>query len=273
MIKNIRVAVCGAAGRMGREVVRAVIEAEGIDLAAAIDHHEIGQDAGELAGCPRIGVPIQADMRSTLESASVDVSVDFTLPDSVKENILLCTELGIHVVVGTTGLGADTIIELDEKSKAEGTGVFIAPNFAIGAVLMMQFAAQAAKYMPDVQIIELHHEKKVDSPSGTALLTAQKIGEARLAAGVNPVDMPANLIEKSKGALGACDAITGNVPIHSVRLPGFVAHQEVIFGGVGQSLTIRHDSLDRRSFMPGVVLAVRKVHELHGVVVGLEKLL
>ena len=182
-------------------------------------------------------------------------------------------ELGVHVVVGTTGLGADAISELYEKSKSRGVGVFIAPNFAIGAVLMMQFAAQAAKYMPDVQIIELHHEKKLDSPSGTALLTAQKIAAARHESGAAPLELPENRVEKSPGALGARDDGTGDIPIHSVRLPGFVAHQEVIFGGVGQTLTLRHDSLDRRSFMPGVILAVRKVQSLRGVVIGLEKLL
>ncbi len=258
---------------MGLEVVRAIIEVEGYDLAAAIDHHCVGKDAGELAGCPIIGIPIQTDLKAALEISRSQVLVDFTLPDSVFSNILTCIELGVHVVVGTTGLGKEAVKELNEKSLTKGTGVFIAPNFAIGAVLMMQFAAQAAKYMPDVQIIELHHEKKIDSPSGTALLTAQKIAAARIEASVSPIELPKNLVEKSPGALGARDTGTGDVPIHSVRLPGFVAHQEVIFGGVGQSLTIRHDSLDRRSFMPGVILAVCKVQSLRGVVVGLEKLL
>ena len=273
MSENIRTAVCGAAGRMGREVVRAIIEAKGYDLAAAIDQHAEGQDAGKLAGCPIIGIPLQTDLKSALKSSNAHVLVDFTLPDSVMNNILISIEMGVHVVVGTTGLGADAIAELDEKSKARGTGVFIAPNFAIGAVLMMQFAAQAAKYMPDVQIIELHHEKKLDSPSGTALLTAQKIAAARREAGATPLELPKNIVEKSPGALGARDSGTEGIPIHSVRLPGFVAHQEVIFGGVGQTLTIRHDSLDRQSFMPGVLLAVGKVQSLRGVVIGLEKLL
>src|SRR5581483_7750349 len=140
-------------------------------------------------------------------------------------------------------------------------------------VLMMQFAAQAARYLPDVEIIELHHEKKLDSPSGTALLTAQKIAEARREAQIVPQPQPSGLIEKAKGARGARGAETGDIPIHSVRLPGFVAHQEVIFGGPGQILTLRHDSTDRRSFMPGVILAIRKVRSLNGLVVGLENLL
>ena len=138
---------------------------------------------------------------------------------------------------------------------------------------MMQFAAQAAKYLPDVEILELHHEKKLDSPSGTALLTAQKIAQARTEAQSRPQPIPAGLVEKAPGARGARSEATGDVPIHSVRLPGFVAHQEVIFGGVGQILTLRHDSTDRRSFMPGVVLAIRNVRRLNGLVVGLESLL
>ena len=172
--------------------------------------------------------------------------------------------------MGTTGLNPKDLAELSELSEAAATPVFIAPNFAIGAVLMMQFAAAAAKFMPDVEIIELHHDKKLDSPSGTALLTAQRIGEAREAAGVTPTPIPDGLIEKSPGARGARAENTGDVPVHSVRLQGFVAHQEVIFGGPGQVLTIRHDSIDRKSFMPGVVLAARKVRSLKGVVIGLE---
>jgi 4-hydroxy-tetrahydrodipicolinate reductase len=258
---------------MGREVTRAVAEAGDLALVAAIDRQETGRDAGELAGIGVIGLPIEADLAAALARTQADVLVDFTLPDSVLTNAKTALAQGVSPVIGTTGLSAENLAELDRLAREKGVGAFVAPNFAIGAVLMMQFAAQAAKYLPDVEIIELHHEKKLDSPSGTALLTAQKIAAARQEAGAEPIPPPAGLVEKAPGARGARTETTGNVPIHSVRLPGFVAHQEVIFGGMGQVLTLRHDSLDRRSFMPGVLLAVRNVRGLAGLVVGLENLL
>lgn len=269
----IRVAVSGAAGRMGRAVVRAVQAADGLLLVAAIDHQEIGEDVGTLAGIGSLGVRIGDNLEAELERQKPDVLVDFTLPAGVLANLRTALRLGVSPVVGTTGLSRDDLAGLDILARAQGVGAFVAPNFAIGAVLLMQFAAQAAKYLPDVEIIEFHHDRKLDSPSGTALLTAQKIAEARLVAGVVPLAVPEGLIEKAAGARGARDAVTGDVPIHSVRLPGFVAHQEVIFGGQGQILTLRHDSIDRGSFMPGVVLAVRKVRALTGLIVGLENLL
>jgi 4-hydroxy-tetrahydrodipicolinate reductase len=269
----IRVAVSGAAGRMGREVVKAVQAAEGLQLVAAIDHHGIGTDIGPLAGIGATGVLIGDDLEAELAAHQPDVLVDFTLPDSVLANLRTTLMLGVSPVVGTTGLSQMDLAGLDALARAQGVGAFVAPNFALGAVLLMQFAAQAAKYLPDVEIIELHHDRKLDSPSGTALLTAQKIAAARQEAGVAPLAVPAGLVEKAPGARGARDAVTGDVPIHSVRLSGFVAHQEVIFGGQGQILTLRHDSIDRGSFMPGVVLAVRKVRGLTGLVVGLENLL
>jgi 4-hydroxy-tetrahydrodipicolinate reductase len=270
---GITVAVSGAAGRMGREVVRAMAEAGDLELVAALDVHEVGADAGSLSGAGSNGVLIEGDLDAALARTRPQVLVDFTLPDSVLANLRTALALGVSPVVGTTGLSAENLAEIDRTARDRGIGAFVAPNFAIGAVLMMQFAAQAAKYLPDVEIIELHHEKKVDSPSGTALLTAQKIGQARRAASVGPVPAPSGLVEKAPGARGARNEVTGDVPIHSVRLPGFIAHQEVIFGGIGQILTLRHDSIDRRSFMPGVILAVRKVRDLTGLVVGLENLL
>jgi 4-hydroxy-tetrahydrodipicolinate reductase len=269
----IRVAVSGAAGRMGREVVRAVLTAEGLQLVAAIDHHGVGTDVGPQAGAGATDVRIGDDLEAELTQHKPDVLVDFTLPGSVLANLQTALKLGVSPVVGTTGLSLDDLASLDALAIAQGLGAFVAPNFALGAVLLMQFAAQAAKYLPDVEIIELHHDRKLDSPSGTALLTAQKIAEARQAANVKPLAVPDGLVEKAPGARGARDAVTGDVPIHSVRLPGFVAHQEVIFGGQGQVLTLRHDSIDRGSFMPGVILAVRKVRSLTGLVIGLENLL
>ncbi len=268
-----RVVVCGAVGRLGREVVRAIFEAEGLEMVAAIDVVSVGAEIGELAGVGAIGVAVESDLQTAIARTSPQVLVDFTLPGSVKANALVALEHGVALVIGTTGLSASDLETLDALAREKGVGVFIAPNFAIGAVLAMQFAAQAARYLPDVEIIELHHEKKLDSPSGTALLTAQKIAQARKVAGTSPIPTPPNTIEKAPGARGARHENTGDIPVHSVRLPGFVAHQEVIFGGTGEILTIRHDSVHRNSFMPGVVLAVRKVGGLHGLVVGLENLL
>ncbi|HEV3127709.1 MAG TPA: dihydrodipicolinate reductase C-terminal domain-containing protein [Solirubrobacteraceae bacterium] len=218
----IRVAVAGAAGRMGESVCRAVETAEDMELTGRAD--------------PRLGTPV-ADV---LDQA--DVLVDFTVPDTALANARQAVAAGVHVVIGTTGFDLQALKEL------RGANVFVAPNFAIGAVLMMQFAAQAARHMAKAEIIELHHDGKVDAPSGTAKRTARLMAEAA-----------PNLAE---------------VPIHSVRLPGLVAHQEVILGDVGQTLTIRHDSIDRESFMPGVLLAVRRVGSLSdSPVIGLEKLL
>jgi 4-hydroxy-tetrahydrodipicolinate reductase len=265
--QEIRVAVCGAAGRMGREVVRAVAEAEGLTLVAAIDRSETGKDAGELVGAGNLGVAMETDLAAALARSGAQVVVDFTVPASAMGNIRTALEAKVCPVVGTTGLTPPDIEQVRKWTEEAGIGALIAPNFAIGAVLMMQFAAQAAKYMPDVEIIEMHHEKKLDSPSGTALMTAQKIAEGRAQ---SPLSAPQGTIEKISGGRGA---VTDEIHIHSVRLPGYVASQEVIFGGLGQTLSLRHDSLDRRSFMPGVVLAVRKVVGLKGLVVGLEHLL
>lgn len=263
----IQVAVTGAAGRMGREVVRAIMEAEDMRLAAAIDPVAVGQDVGEVAGVGRLDKPIQGDLATALTARNVDVLVDFTVPSSALGNIRASLQAGVSPVVGTTGLSAEDLKNVEHWAREAGVGAIIAPNFAIGAVLMMQFAEQAARYLPDVEIIELHHENKLDSPSGTALMTARKIVAGRTS---SPTPPSAGAVEKIPGARGA--EMEG-IHIHSVRLPGFVAHQEVIFGGAGQTLSIRHDSTDRRSFMPGVLLAVRKVRQLNGLVIGLEHLL
>ena len=220
----IRVAVAGAAGRMGQAVCEAVEGAEDTELAAKAD--------------PALGVEL-ADVLG-----GADVVVDFTTPDTALTNAEACLRAGVHVVVGTTGFDLDALETAAEGSTAN---CFIAPNFAIGAVLLMEVSQTIAEHMPECEIVELHHDRKLDAPSGTAKRTAELI-----------------------------DAAGGNVhrPIHSVRLPGLVAHQEVIFGGEGQTLSIRHDSIDRRSFMPGVLLAVRKVGSLEDrFTVGLEKLL
>ena len=244
----IRVLVCGARGRMGREVVRAVSDAADMTVAAEVD-------AGE-------------DLAAALARALPDVMVDFTVPEAALPNLRAALEAGVIPLVGTTGLGPADIDEVRALCARHGTAALIAPNFALGAVLLMRFAAEAARYLPDVEIIELHHEKKLDAPSGTAAKTAEMIAAARQAA---PAGEPPGAFEKNPGARGGRAA--GDIPVHSVRLPGFVASQEVLFGAPGQRLSLRHDSIDRTSFMPGVLLAIRRASSLAGLVYGLEELL
>ena len=260
----VRVAVCGAAGRMGREVVKAVHGDPECELVGAVDVAAHAEDAGVVAGVGETGVRI-ASLEDVLGSARAEVIVDFTRAEAAFGNAQAALRAGIAPVIGTTGMSAEQVRTLAKL--AEGVGALLAPNFAIGAVLMMVFARQAARYMPEVEIIELHHEKKVDAPSGTAMRTAQMILEAR---GERTAERPAEEDIKVTGARGG--DVEG-IHIHSVRLPGYVAHQEVIFGGLGQTLSLRHDSIDRTSFMPGVLLAAKRVRSLGGLVVGLENLL
>lgn len=252
----IRVGVLGAGGRMGRAVCHAVAEADGLELVAAVDPNAAGEQID--------GVEVAQD-HDALTDAGVEVCVDFTRPSAVADNIRWLLEHGIHAVVGTTGLSDDDLADIERRAGGGDARVFLAPNFAIGAVLMMRFATEAARHMPDVEIIELHHDGKADAPSGTALRTADLIAKAR-----GDADEPV-MGEVIDGARGADRE---RIRVHSVRLPGLVAHQEVLLGGEGQLLTIRHDSYDRTSFMPGVILAVRRVPDLPDpVTVGLEVLL
>lgn len=260
----IRVAVSGAAGRMGREVVRAILAEPDMTLAAAFDLVSTDADAGALAGLSPCGVTIGALSADALKAAQADVLVDFSAPSSAAANATAALTAGAAAVIGTTGLTAQDMAQIEQTVERLETPALIVPNFALGAVLMMRFAADAARYMPDVEIIELHHDGKLDAPSGTARLTAERIARAR------PNGWASNRHEEPAPARG--DSVCG-IPVHSVRLPGLVAHQEVILGALGQTLTIRHDSTDRRSFMPGVLLAVRHVRRLSGVVVGLDRLL
>jgi 4-hydroxy-tetrahydrodipicolinate reductase len=244
----INVAVIGAQGRMGSEVCRAVETADGLNLVAAVD--------------------VDDDLKA-LAQAKAAVAVDFTHPDAVMDNVRWCIDQGIHTVVGTTGLDEDRLAQIRAwLDDAPGIGVLVAPNFSIGAVLMMRFAAEAARHFESAEIIELHHVNKADAPSGTARRTASLIAQARREAGLG--DSPDATTTELPGARGA--GVDG-VRVHAVRLAGLVAHQEVLLGGHGETLTIRHDSLDRASFMPGVLLAVRVVGERPGLTVGLEPLL
>jgi len=260
----IRVLISGAGGKMGGEVVRAIAAADGMQVVAAVDP---GVAGCLIAAADGEHVECQASLAEAITASHPDVMVDFTHPTVVESNLRIALAAGVDCVVGTTGLSEETLAELSELAP-EGTCLFFAPNFAIGAVLMMQFAEKAARFMPYVEITELHHDKKADAPSGTAIRTARLIAAARSEAPVTPgreTELP--------GMEGARGALVEGVSVHSIRLPGLVAHQEVLFGGQGQTLTIRHDSIDRTSFMPGVVLAVREVGSRSGIVVGLEKLM
>ena len=247
--RPLAVAVIGANGRMGSTVCRAVEAAPDLRLVGRYDQ---GDDLGDLGGA--------------------DVVVEFSVPDASLRNVLACVERGVHVVVGTTGWGdvklarlAAAVTAAPPSRGGTGVGVLIAPNFALGAILMMNFAAQAARFFESVEVVELHHPAKVDAPSGTAARTADLIGAARDAAGLGPV--PDATTQDPDGARGA--RVHG-IPVHALRVRGLVAHQEVIFGNVGETLTIRHDSLDRESFMAGVLTGVRRVADHPGVTVGLE---
>ena len=259
------VIVNGACGRMGQAVLKAVQEADGLELVGAVDIKG-GADTGSLVGLPANGILVETDLEALLARKKPEVMVDFTRPDVVFGNVMTALAHKTSPVVGTTGLSDDQKAEIAKAAEENDTPAFIAPNFAIGAVLLMVMSRQAAKYMTDVEIIELHHDKKLDAPSGTAIQTAAMIAEVRKAHKQGNPDE----FEKLEGARGADYE---GMHIHSVRLPGYVAHQEVIFGGLGQMLTIRHDSMNRESFMPGVVLAAKKVRSLKGLTVGLDKLL
>jgi len=261
----IRVGVMGACGKMGQMVCRTVADAGDLRLAAAIDRSRIGQSIGPLIGHPKLDVPVTEELDRLLE-AEVEVAVDFTHPGVVMDNVRWCVMHAINVVVGTTGLTDEDLEQIRALIDAEGgeSNVIVAPNFALGAVLMQRFAAMAAPFFPAVEIIELHHDQKADAPSGTALATARRLVEARGTAYHGPDD------ETLEGVRGG--DLEG-VRVHSVRLPGLVAHQEVILGGQGQTLTIRHDSTDRSSFMPGVLMAIRAVPRRPGLTVGLDPLL
>jgi len=250
---------------MGQMVCRTVADQGDMVLVAAIDRSHTGESIGKMIGHPRVDVPISDELDRLLE-AEVEVAVDFTHPEVVLDNVRWCVSHAINLVVGTTGLTAEDLDEIRELIEGEGgePNVIVAPNFALGAVLMQHFAAIAARFFPAVEIIELHHDAKADAPSGTSLATARRLEEERSAAYRGP---EAESVEGVRG--GEVDGIR----IHSVRLPGLVAHQEVIFGGQGQTLTIRHDSVDRGSFMPGVLLAIKTVLTRPGLTVGLDSLL
>ncbi|WP_040951159.1 4-hydroxy-tetrahydrodipicolinate reductase [Gorillibacterium massiliense] len=259
----IKVAVSGAGGRMGREVVKMVLNHPEFELAAAIDRAGEGMDAGSLVGLKECGVKVVADLELALVETKPDVLVDFTVPQTVLENTKTAIKHKVRPVIGTTGFKPEDIEELDKQCREQGIGGIIAPNFSIGAILMMKFAAQAAKYMPHVEIIEYHGDQKLDAPSGTAVKTAEWIAQ-------NREEFRQGNPREEETIEGARGGLYNGFRIHSVRLPGVFAQQEVIFGGDGQTLKIRHDSYDRAGYMPGVAIAVKKAVELTGIVYGFE---
>lgn len=269
----IPVVVNGAAGKMGREVVKAVANAADLLLVGAVDRNPnyLGQDAGEVAGCGALEVPIVDDLQSILVLATQHkvqgVMVDFTHPDGVYENVRTAIAYGVRPIVGTTGLSPKQIEELKEFAEKASTGCLIIPNFSLGMVLLQQAAITASQYFDHVEIIELHHNQKADAPSGTAIKTAEML--ANLGKTYNPSQVKET--ETIPGARGGLAA--DNIRIHSIRLPGLIAHQEVIFGSPGEIYTLRHDTSDRACYMPGVLLSIRKVTTLQSLVYGLEKLL
>lgn len=252
----IKVAVAGCAGRMGTAAANAVMAAEDMELVCGIDPFAAGKD---------LGYTTFESIEEALNEAVFDVLVDFTAPNVVEGTLRKALPMGVDCVVGTTGLSNEKLDELAKLAK-DDTCLFYAPNFTTGAVLMMQFAKAAAPFFPEAEVIELHHCNKKDAPSGTAVRTAQIISEAR----DGRVSAAPGAETEIEGAEGARGALVDGVPVHSVRSMGYVASQEVIFGSMGQTLTIRHDSWDRESYMPGVLLGVRSVGERSGLIVGLE---
>ncbi|MDD3146641.1 MAG: 4-hydroxy-tetrahydrodipicolinate reductase [Candidatus Riflebacteria bacterium] len=248
-MKRKKIAVIGCAGKMGQVVCRYLLSHNNYELAAGIDTNRAGDDLGAVLGLGATGILISQNLQTTISETHIDAAIDFTTPDTVVANAAVCLQAKVAVLIGTTGISQEDQVKLDNLAQKMATGVMIVPNFAIGAILMMDFARKAARFMKSAEIIELHHPQKLDKPSGTAIRTRQ------------------NILEE----LGISDESSPDeVPIHSVRLPGLVAHQEVIFGDIGQTLTIRHDSLNRDSFMPGIGLALEQLHSFTGLRVGLE---
>lgn len=264
----IRVVVTGAYGKMGREVIKTILGTEDMELVGAVDRQGSEEDIGALVGIGNTDITVQKDLEDVLIRTRPDVAVDFTGPQAVYQNTMITINHRVRPVVGTTGMGNSEISEIVAESEKYGVGGVIAPNFAIGALLMIRFASEAVRYFPHVEIIELHHNQKQDAPSGTAIKTAEAVFEmmdSQFQKGL------AGEIENIKCARGG--EFAGGIRIHSVRLPGLIAHQEVIFGGLGQTLTIRHDSISRESFMPGVLFGIRKSIYLKKVVYGLDKMM
>lgn len=258
-----KVIVSGALGRMGTEICKAVDGAADLELVGGVD---VMAPDGATVGEGK--APVFTSLDDAIKETSPDVMIDFTRPDAAEGNLRCALGAGVHCVLGTTGLSEEKLHTIYQEAAQDGAHLFHAPNFTTGAVLMMLFSQQAAKYFPDAEVIELHHDGKKDAPSGTAVRTARMIAAAR----DNVSEAPGKETELD-GMEGARGALVDGVPVHSVRTAGYVAHQEVIFGSAGQTLTIRHDSIDRSSYMPGILMAVRAVGDIDGILIGLENLM
>jgi len=265
-MKKIKVGVMGACGKMGQEICKTILDDADLELAAAIDVINQGYDIGLLVGRPQVGVTIESNFNSVVQSTKLDVLVDFTNAQALLNNVPKALSQGINLVIGTTGLTSEEIEGIQIMAMDNNVGVFIAPNFAIGAVLMIKFAKEAAEYFPHIEIIEKHHDQKLDAPSGTAIKTLEEISKVRM-----PLKQ-GNLKEYEK-IPGVRGGDYQGIKVHSMRMPGLIAHHEIVFGGIGQTLTIKHDSLSRESFMPGIILACKKVITWKGLIYGLENLL
>ncbi|WP_078380207.1 4-hydroxy-tetrahydrodipicolinate reductase [Sutcliffiella halmapala] len=266
-MKTIKIILAGPRGRMGREAVELIHRTEHFELVACLDRVNEGKKLSEIGGFPPIDAPIYHNPVACFQNVEADVLIDLTTPEIGKLHTKLALEYGVRPVVGTTGFTDEELKELAELAEEKKTGVIIAPNFAVGAILMMKFAQMAAKHLEDVEIIELHHDRKLDAPSGTALKTAELISQTRTPKRQGHPEE----VQQLAGARGA--ETKDGIRIHSVRLPGLVAHQEVIFGGEGQSLSIKHDSYNRASFMSGIKLSVETIMTLDVLVYGLENII
>lgn len=262
---RIRVAVAGANGRMGRETCRAILGSQDLELVLAVDKSP-DPDLSKILGIDATGLVMEDKLGAGLDRVGADVLVDFTAASAAPVHAEMAIKRQVAPVIGTTGLDKESLRALASLAGEQKVPGLYVPNFAIGAVLMMKFAETAARWLPDVEIVEMHHDRKEDAPSGTSMLTAEMIASARKG---DPTHKP-RPVYKVEGVRGGSHHA---VPIHSVRLPGLLAHQQVMFGGHGELLTLRHDSIDRASFMEGVKLAVRQVWDLDGFVIGLESLL
>ncbi|MBB6452225.1 4-hydroxy-tetrahydrodipicolinate reductase [Salirhabdus euzebyi] len=265
-MNTVKIILAGPRGKMGSEALRLIEKTENFELVGCIDRKHNGMKLKDLEGFPALDAEIYTNAEEAFQKVDADVLIDLTSPEVGYKHTRLALENGVRPVVGTTGFTKEQLVEIESLVEQKELGAVIAPNFAVGAVLMMQFSKWAAKYFPDVEIIEKHHDQKLDAPSGTAVKTSELIKEVREAKNQGHPDEK----ETIQGARGAND---DGMRIHSIRLPGLIAHQEVIFGGTGQTLTIKHDTYHRQSFMSGVKLAVEQVQKLNVLVYGLENLL
>jgi len=263
--KKIKVVVAGALGKMGQESVRTILEAEDLELVGAVvrkNADEIGCDIGEIIGLEACGIEISDNLKDCLQRTQAQVMLDFTVPGVVCQNACISLECGARPILGATGLNGQDMHELARKSEYLGSAVLIAPNFSIGMILLIEAAKKIAKYFPHAEVIELHHDKKIDAPSGTSIKTAHELSKIITSA---PQELSNNSTPRGE--------LVENIKVHSIRLPGLLAHEEILFGGLGQLTTLRHDTFNRAAFMPGVLLAIRQIMNKNGLIYGLENLL